>query len=139
MKAFLKVSDQGPAYSIAILMIRLVVGLAFMLHGYGKIQNPFSWMGPDAGTPGIFQALAAFSEFGGGLAWILGLLAPLASLGILSTMTVAVFTHAIIKGDPFVGKGGSYELALVYWCVALVILCGGVGKFSLDRKIFGNR
>jgi hypothetical protein len=23
----------------------LLAGLAFMFHGYGKIQNPFGWMG----------------------------------------------------------------------------------------------
>ncbi|MDH3815238.1 MAG: DoxX family protein, partial [Acidobacteriota bacterium] len=44
---------------ISLLLIRVVAGLAFMLHGWGKIQNPFGWMGPDAFAPGIFQALAA--------------------------------------------------------------------------------
>src|ERR1044071_3379761 len=64
--------------AIGLLLIRLVVGSAFMLHGWGKIQHPFSWMGPESPVPGFFQLLAAISEFGGGLAWILGLLTPLA-------------------------------------------------------------
>ncbi len=34
-----------------LLILRLVVGLAFNFHGYGKIQNPFGWMGPNAGVP----------------------------------------------------------------------------------------
>lgn len=125
-------------FSVSMFLLRLVVGIAFMTHGYSKIQNPFAWMGPDAVTPGVFQALAAFSEFGGGLAWIIGLLTPLAALGIASTMTVAVFTHAILKGDPFVGKGGSYELALTYLCIAILLICAGPGKISLDRKFFGE-
>lgn len=115
----------------ALLILRLVGGAAFMLHGWPKIQNAFTWMGPDAGIPGIFQALAAFSEFFGGLAWILGLLTPLASMGLLSTMAVAVFFHAS-KGDPFVGRGASYELALVYLAISLVLMFVGPGKFSLD-------
>jgi uncharacterized membrane protein YphA (DoxX/SURF4 family) len=91
-----------PGHSIfsdlALLFLRVVAGLAFTLHGWGKIQNPFGWMGPDGFAPGIFQALAALSEFGGGLAWILGLLTPLASLGIASTMAVAFSFHAIVRG-----------------------------------------
>ncbi len=55
--------------SVGLLLLRLVVGLAFMFHGYGKIQHPFGWMGPNAAIPPFFQALAAISEFGGGLAW----------------------------------------------------------------------
>ncbi|MCM2316265.1 MAG: DoxX family protein [Thermoanaerobaculia bacterium] len=126
---------------LALLVIRLVGGTAFMLHGWGKIQNPFTWMGPDAFAPGIFQALAAFSEFGGGLAWILGLLTPLASLGVASTMAVATWFHAIERGDPFVSKGagGSYELAAIYLCIALVFIALGPGRFSLDRPLFGRR
>src|SRR5687767_250152 len=86
--------------SAGLLVLRVVAGLAFMFHGYGKIQNPFGWMGPNATIPGIFQALAAISEFGGGLAWILGLVTPLASFGLACTMTVAVWTHAVVMHDP---------------------------------------
>jgi putative oxidoreductase len=127
--------------SLGLLALRLVSGLAFMHHGYGKIQNPFGWMGPEAGISGAFQALAALSEFGGGLAWILGLLTPLASLGLACTMTVAVRLHAVVLGDPFVSKGagGSYELASVYLCVATLLLLAGPGRFSLDRVLFGKR
>lgn len=127
--------------SAGLLVLRLVAGLAFMFHGYGKIQNPFDWMGQDATIPGIFQALAAVSEFGGGFAWMAGLLTPLASFGIACTMTVAVWTHAIVKHDPFVpkGPGGAYELAAVYWCVALLLLLAGPGRFSLDRVVFGEK
>lgn len=128
--------------SVGLLLLRLVSGLAFMFHGYGKIQNPFGWMGPDAGVPGIFQMLAAVSEFGGGLAWILGLLTPLASFGLACTMTVAVYTHAFVLHDPFVAKGpgkGSFELASAYFCVAVLLLFAGPGRFAVDRIIFGEK
>jgi putative oxidoreductase len=125
----------------ALLLLRLVAGVAFMFHGWRKIQDPFGWMGPDPFAPGFLQALAALSEFGGGLAWILGLLTPLASLGIACTMAVAVATHAFVRGDPFVAAGGgpAYELAAAFFCIAVLLLAMGPGRFSLDRQIFGER
>lgn len=131
----------SPRLSAGLLILRLVAGSAFIFHGYGKIRNPFGWMGPDAAVPGIFQALAAVSEFGGGFAWMLGLLTPLASLGLACTMTVAVWTHATVLHDPFVAlKGGrSYELAGVYLCVAVLLLAAGPGRFSVDRVVFGEK
>ena len=121
--------------------MRLVAGFAFMHHGYGKIQNPLGWMGPTAPVPGFFQALAALSEFGGGLAWILGLLTPLASFGLMCTMAVAVWTHAGVMGDPFVSMTGgrAYELAAVYLSIALLLLLAGPGRFSADRAAFGEK
>ncbi len=125
--------------SAALLLIRLIAGTAFALHGWGKMQHPFSWMPPEAPVhiPGFFQFLAAFSEFGGGIAWVLGLLTPLASLGIGFTMTVAVYFHLIVRHDPFVNPTGgmSYEPALVYLGIAILILALGPGKYSLDSKV----
>ncbi|MES2307496.1 MAG: DoxX family protein [Verrucomicrobiota bacterium] len=125
--------------STGILILRVVAGLAFMHHGWGKIQHPFDWMGPGATMPAFFQGLAALSEFGGGLAWIVGLLTPLAALGIASTMIVAIRLHAIVMHNSFVSsKPGemSYELAAVYLCVALLLIFTGPGKFSLDQAFF---
>ena len=137
----LKPLRQSARVSAGLLLLRLVAGAAFLYHGYGKIQNPFGWMGPDAGFPGVIQALAALSEFGGGLAWMLGLLTPLASFGLACTMTVAVWMHAAVLHDPFVAlQGGrSYELASVYLCVAVLLLLAGPGRFSVDRVAFGEK
>lgn len=132
---FFGTGSESTRGSAALFFIRIVVGVAMMLHGWGKIQSPMSWMGPEAPVPGLLQALAAISEFGGGLAWVLGLLTPLASLGVMFTMAVATFFH-MSKGDPFVGSGGpSYELALVYFAFSLVMLFVGPGKYSADRLI----
>ncbi|HEX6883765.1 MAG TPA: DoxX family protein [Planctomycetota bacterium] len=127
--------------SVALLLLRLVAGLAFVLHGWGKIQHPFDWMGPESSMPAVFQLLAAVAEFGGGIAWMLGLLTPLASLGLLCTMVVAFWFHAFERGDPFVpaGPGPSYELAAVYLAVSVLFLLGGPGLFSADRMVFGPR
>ncbi len=138
MKNLFQVSALNTKASTGLFLFRIVVGLAFMFHGWGKIQNPMNWMGEN-GPPAILQLLAAVSEFGGGLAWILGLLFPLSSLGIFFTMGFATYVHAVVKGDPFVGHEGSFEPALVYMMIALMFILVGPGKFSLDSKIFGNK
>ncbi len=140
IKSFFSTSNQATAISIALLILRVVAGLAFMHHGWGKIQNPMAWMGPDAQVPAFLQLLAAVSEFGGGAAWILGFLTRLASLGISFTMIVAVLTHAVVLKHPFVNMtmapGPSYELASVYLAISIVLITIGAGNFSLDKLLF---
>lgn len=132
---------QGARASAGLLVLRLFCGYAMMLHGWGKIQNPFGWMGPNSGTPGIFQALAALSEFGGGIAWMLGLLTPLASFGMACTMLVAAHMHRVVLGQSLVAKdaNGSAEPAVVYLCVAVLLLLAGPGRYSLDRHLFREK
>jgi putative oxidoreductase len=126
--------------SIAVLLLRLVTGVAFLFHGWGKIQNPMHWMDKAPGhPPGFLQALAAVAEFGGGLGLLLGLLTPLCCAGIACTMAVAIYTH-VSRGDPFVSKGGgSYELATVFLTVVIAIALLGPGRYSIDQRLIGRR
>lgn len=129
----------GGRTGVALLAIRLIVGLAFVLHGKDKIQSPMSWMGPDSPVPGFLQALAALSEFGGGLALIFGFLTPLASLGIFFTMAYALFMVHLPKGAPFVAGGGSsYEIVALYLVLMIALLLCGPGAYSLDALLFGR-
>jgi putative oxidoreductase len=123
---------------VGLLLLRLVMGVAFVLHGWPKIQNPTGWMGPEATVPAILQALAALAEFGGGMALIVGLLARLASLGIMTNMIVALGLVHLPHGDPFVSLSGgrSYELAAIYLVCAVLLLLLGPGRFSLDALLF---
>jgi putative oxidoreductase len=142
MKKLFAVRVQPNCIDAGLLIIRLVMGVAFMMHGWGKIQTPMNWMPPGSPVPGVFQLLAAISEFGGGLALIIGLLTRLGALGIVFTMLVASLTHMFMFHDPFVnttGQGGSFELPLLYLTVALFFVLNGPGKFSLDKLIFGAR
>jgi len=140
MRHLLYCDTVGRLGSVGLLLLRLVVGAAFLFHGWSKIKNPLGWMGPEATMPGILQALAALSEFGGGIALILGLLMRLASLGIASVMVTALATVHLPHGDPFVGKPGgpSFELAAVYLACAVALLLLGPGRFSFDAFLFGS-
>jgi putative oxidoreductase len=120
--------------SIALLIIRIQMGVAFILHGWPKIQNAFSWMPPEAPIPGVLQGLAAFSEFAGGLALLFGILTRINAFGLLITMAVAAVFH-ISKGDPFVGHNGSWEPATVYLVLSILFLLVGPGDYSVDKII----
>jgi len=141
IKKFFQIAPQNTNASLALLLLRLLFGIAFVLHGWGKIQAPFNWMPPDAPVPGILQFLAAFSEFGGGIAIILGLLTSLAALGLAFTMAVAAGMHMFVMKDPFVNTtgGSSYELAAIYFAISILFIVIGPGKFSVDRYLFKHR
>jgi putative oxidoreductase len=119
--------------ALGLALVRCVMGVAFMLHGWPKLQNLTHWAGD--GLPEAVQAFAAISEFGGGILLILGLLTPLASLCLAGTMGGALNFH-LSKGDAFVG---GYELATVYLSIALMLLLIGPGVLSLDALLFGRR
>ena len=124
--------------AVGLLIVRLLAGSALMVHGWPKIQNPFDWM-PGAPFPSFLLALAALSEFGGGLALILGVLTPVAAFGVLCTMAVAVSIH-FKGGDPWINppgeQGATYELALVYLGIALLLMLAGPGRYSLDAFLW---
>jgi putative oxidoreductase len=124
--------------SVGLLVIRVLAGVAMTFHGWKKIQDPLHWMDGSASPAiGPLQALAAISEFGGGIGLALGLLTPLCCLGIISTMTVAMYTH-IARGDAFVGKP-SWELAALHASVAAGVLFAGPGRWSADFLLVGRR
>ncbi|MCI0524569.1 MAG: DoxX family protein [Acidobacteria bacterium] len=131
----------GGRGALGLLIVRVIFGLGIMQHGWSKIQKPFTWMGPDSPVPGFLQALAALSEFGGGIALILGLLTPIAMFGLACTMLTAILMVHVKAGDPFVARGGgrSYELAALYLGFAVMMILTGPGKLSIDARLFGRR
>lgn len=134
----LAVRRQPLAVDIMLLVTRLAIGYAFLVIGWGKIQNPTDWMRGITFHP-VWQVLAAVAEFGGGLALLLGFLTRLGALGIAVVMVVATAVHIISFGDPYINMtgGSSYQVAVAYCCLALLLLVLGPGRFSLDRRFFG--
>ena len=125
--------------SFGLLILRLVVGTAFILHGWPKIQKPTSWMG-DA-VPGVLQLASALAEFGGGIALIVGFLTPVVTLALAVNMAAALLIAHFPKNQPFVGggEGGSFELPLVYLALFVALLAVGPGRYSLDATLWGRR
>ena len=130
----------GGRGAVGLLILRLVAGSALMLHGWPKNQHAMSWMGPGAPVPGFLQFLAAFSEIFGGLAFLTGLLTPIAALGVAATMLFALLAVHFKNHDPFVSlHGTSFESALIYLSIAMVMLFTGPGAISLDGLFFRER
>lgn len=128
------------AKSFALLLVRLVVGVAFILHGWPKVQNPQAWMAgmENAPHPAI-QAIAAFVEFGGGILLAVGLLTRFAALALATVMIGALALVHVPQGHPFLAKWNpGAELASVYLVVNLLIAITGAGAFSLDKLLFGR-
>jgi len=123
-----------------ILLLRLVVGLAFVGHGAQKL---FGWFGGGgvSGTAGFFGSLgyrapaamavaAGLLELGGGLLLASGLLTPLAALALCTVLLNAIVTVQWQRGF-----FGGYELDLTFLTVALAVVATGPGRLSLDRAI----
>jgi len=122
----------------ALAILRVVLGMTFILHGgqklfvfgFAGVSGAFAQMGIPA--PGLLGPFVAFVEFFGGIAILLGLLTRLAALGIGATMVVAILT-VHLKNGFFAPTGFEFPLSLLASAIALVIT--GAGDFSLDALI----
>jgi len=126
---------------IALLIVRLIVGLGLAVHGSQKL---FGWFGGGgiAGTAGFmetlgfrpskaFAALAGLGEFCGGLLIALGFLGALGPALLVLVMLTAIGSVHITKG--FLIANGGWELNGLYIAGALALAFAGFGIYSLDH------
>jgi putative oxidoreductase len=126
---------------LALLVLRVVVGLLFVGHGAQKLFGSFGGHGLE-GTGGFFENLglkpgkvhafnAGAAEFFGGALLALGLLTPVAAVLLIGTMTVAIATVHFSKG--IWSTDGGYEYNLVLIAAAAALAGTGPGSWSLDN------
>ena len=131
---------------LALLLLRLVVGGLMIGHGAQKLFGAFGGHGL-SGTTGWLAGMglrpagawafgAGMAEFGGGLLFALGLLAPLGALGIIASMTMAILLVHHPQGLWVTEGGGEYNIVLI--TVALAIILTGPGDYSLDALLGMN-
>jgi putative oxidoreductase len=135
--------------SIALVLLRSILGVVFFMHGAQKVLGWFGGYGLK-NTVGYFKSTlhipsplgyaAAIAEFLGSIALLFGLFTQAAALGILITMIVATLKVHAPSGfflnatnDPKRGNGYEYSLTLAVIALVLVILGGG--SFSLDAVL----
>jgi putative oxidoreductase len=130
-------SSASSRTDLALLLVRAVVGLTFLMHGLDKLgdlnatEHVFDSL--SIPLPGLMAPFVALVEVVGGIAMIVGLLAPLFGLALAGDMLVAALTQHIDKGF-FVADGG-YELVLILGTTSLGIMLAGAGRFSVDGAL----
>jgi putative oxidoreductase len=126
-----------PLPSAGLLVLRLVVGVTFVLHGIDKLgdmsgtEQFFASLGIPA--PGLMAPFVAVTETVGGVLLIVGLATPLVGLALAGDMLVALLTAHVDQGF-FVGEGG-FELVLLLGGASLAIALTGAGRFSIDAVL----
>lgn len=121
----------------APLLIRLMLGAAFVVHGYPKLfgrerrQGFAEWLESLGLKPGkLWAFLSGGGEFFGGIALIFGLYTQVAAILIAINMLVAMWKAK--WGQVGFAADGGWEIDLAYLVMALSLLLSGAGVWSLD-------
>jgi putative oxidoreductase len=127
--------SRSSAVDVALLLLRMFAGVAFVLHGWGKVAD-VSGFAAEQGVPVVLGAAAEDVQCIGGLLLVVGLLTPLAAFGIGVTMVVAV-VMLVRAGESFINPGGhSWESAALYAVLMLCLMILGAGRYALDATLF---
>lgn len=131
--------NQEDYRNIGLLILRLGLGVMFILHGYPKMfGGPETWT--EVGTavqyigidfaPMFFGFMAGVIEFFGGIFLLLGLFFTPSLVALFLVMIVATANH-FGAADGFSDYSHSIEMAVVFLSLMFI----GPGTLSLDRKL----
>ena len=139
----------------ALLALRLVVGFGFLAHGWAKwSRGPagFARLLAQIGAPlpQLTAWVVTLTEILGGIAIVAGLFVAVASVPLIVSMLVAMFTVQLRFGfssvntigltpdGPVFGPPG-YEINLLYIGALLVLAFSGPGAWSADECLARGR
>lgn len=123
---------------LAALVGRVVLGSIMLAHGWekviphGALYNFAHFVQHNLGIPYWLGYVSAFTEFFGGIALILGVLTPVAALGVFINMCVAVVGVHLHHGR--LNAAGQFPVSLM--ALALFILADGPGWLAIDQFLF---
>src|SRR5256885_16181147 len=126
---------------LALLVLRVVVGLLVAAHGAQKLFGAFGGSGLE-GTANMFNNIGlrpgelharagGTAEFMGGLLIAVGLFTPFAAAALIAVMTAAVLTVHARNG--IWNTGGGYEFNLTLAAAVFALAGIGAGSLSLDN------
>lgn len=125
---------------LALLVMRLILGVIMVSHGYQKVLNlhqTVSFMA-GLGIPHWLAYVSSFTEFLGGILILAGFFTRFAAFAISIDLVVAIWKahwHNGLRGSP---AGPGYEFPLAAAAIAFALIFFGAGSISLDHILRGG-
>ncbi|MBN6188956.1 DoxX family protein [Aneurinibacillus sp. BA2021] len=122
------------AHEAGALILRLVLGFTFFMHGLAKFQmglgNTAGFF-ESLGIPGFLGYVVAIIELVGGLAMIVGMGTRIAAVLFVFVMLGAIFTAKLAAGFMGNGQMAGYELDLALLAMSVSLALTGSRWYSL--------
>jgi putative oxidoreductase len=122
-----KLTQYGP------FPIRIIAGIAFILHGLPKLSNlpgTEDFFANMVGLPPTLALPVGLLEVIGGIALLVGFLTRIASILFIIEMIGSTIIAKLPKG--FVG---GYELDLLFIAISISLILTGPGRLSIEWNI----
>jgi putative oxidoreductase len=123
------------SHDLAETLLRLVAGGFLVIHGAGKIVDPFGAVQMVEGLgfyPGIvWSPLLAITEFFGGILLAIGLFTRPAAFAATIVLLVTVYFHWIQLGQGFSGA----EKSLLWAAMTFFFVIRGGNSQSVDARL----
>src|SRR5213082_139926 len=119
---------------VALLLLRVVVGLVFITSGWNHLKNPEA-RSKDIGMSKGFTIFLGVAEVAGSLGVIFGVLTQLTASGLILLMLGAIQKKIFVWRTGFWGESGTNGWSYVTMLVVmnLVIVTTGGGNLSLMK------
>jgi putative oxidoreductase len=131
-------------YGLAIL--RIVLGIAFVVHGWSKLSGGVGGVAGFFGDqlaiplPGLVAWVVTIVEMVGGLLLIAGALTQIVGILLVLDMLGAILFAYLLRGQPFIEGGGiTWEKEAVFAAAALCLVLAGPGAWSVDDTMAESR
>lgn len=132
-----------------LTILRITLGLVMLPHGLQKTAGWFGGYGYTAtmgfftgiGIPAILGFLAIAAETAGAVALITGITTRIAAFGVGVTLAVASTMHAangFFMNWTGQQKGEGIEFHILGIAIAVALMIGGGGRFSIDSQILSD-
>lgn len=126
---------------LALLVMRLAVGVIMVTHGYHKVfggLHHHAQVVAGLGLPAWLGYVSSFTEFLGGLLLLAGFFTRVAALFVCGDLVVAIWKvhlHNGLIGSP---DRPGYELALAVAALAFGLVFLGGGPIAVDHVLRGG-
>ena len=129
-----------PCPDTASIVLRIVVGVTFVMHGSQKVFGAFGGAGIDGvqgflmqlgyPMPTLMAYLLAYGELLGGIGVLLGAFTRCSAFVLSFIMLMAIVTVHLKNG--FFASQGGFEMPFILLGASLAIFFTGCTKFGLD-------